>query len=195
MIATEATEPVRHYWVAQRAAGPTTWELYAWGRRYQSNGGTVREFRFLRFGTAGGRERDMAEVALAAYATAYGHPAPWPGIWSKPFQVVKVDPAAARYVRVLEVGLLDGSCKILFEGTPEQAENIYKEHARDRVRAVSSGRAKEPGSACADCKLVTACDTLPRHPGLLGISDPAAPPRTWSVSTDATTSAARPRTI
>jgi hypothetical protein len=141
----------------------------------------VREFRFLRFGAAGGRDRDLAEVGLAAYTAAHGSPAPEPVKWSVPFQIDRTE-QAVRYMRILEVGLLDGSHKIFFEGTSAQAEDLYKEHTRDQVRVVTAGKARTPGYDCADCKLITACGTLPRIPGLLGISDPAAPLRTWSVS-------------
>ncbi|HXL88471.1 MAG TPA: PD-(D/E)XK nuclease family protein [Streptosporangiaceae bacterium] len=182
LIVTQATEPVSHYWVAQRSADQVTWELYAWGRRYQSCDGTVREHRLIRYGSATGRERDMAEVGLAAYTTAHGKPASWPDPWSAHFETSAAPAPAVRRVRVVEIGLLDGSCAVLFEGTPEEAEGLYRTHTHDRIRAVSSGRSADPGTVCGDCKLITACDSLPRLPGLLGISDPAAPLRRWSVT-------------
>ena len=79
-IDTPATTPVPHYWVAQQARGEVLWELYAWGRRYASPDGTVREFRFIRFGEANMDKRDKgdagkrgrARVAIAAYAAGTG---------------------------------------------------------------------------------------------------------------------------
>src|ERR1700677_3959378 len=142
----------------------------------------IREHRLIQYGSATGRERDMAEVGLAAYTTAHGKPASWPDPWSAHFETSAAPAPAVRRVRVVEIGLLDGSCAVLFEGTPEEAEGLYRTHTHDRIRAVSSGRSADPGTVCGDCKLITACDSLPRLPGLLGISDPAAPLRRWSVT-------------
>jgi hypothetical protein len=180
-IRTEAMSPVERYWVAQRTTGGTTWELYAWGRRYESAGGTCREFRFIRFGPVGAG-RDPAEVALAAYTTAHGRLAPWPEPWREPFALADDAPADVQRVRVLEISLLDGDHQVLFDGTPADAEALYGTDARDRVRAVTVGAPARPGYSCVDCKLVTACGELPRIPGILGITDPAAPLRTWSAT-------------
>lgn len=45
-----------------------------------------------------------------------------------------------------------------------------------------SGTAERFGEGCADCKLLAACPTLPRIPGLLGILGAGQPLRTWSVT-------------
>ena len=179
---TAALIPVQHYWVVQRARGGRTWELYAWGRRYESPDGTLREFRFLRYGIADSGKRDPAQVAIAAYSAAFGVPASWPNPWGDPFELTAADPKEVRRVRVLEIGLAGGPAAVLFDGTPEEAEALYAEHARGPVRDITAGGSPQPGYGCADCKLVTACETLPRIPGVLGITDPAAPLRTWSVS-------------
>jgi hypothetical protein len=180
-MSTDATKAVRHYWVAQQTAGEKIWELYSWGRRYESVNGAYREFRFLSFGTDSD-DHDPAKVALAAYTAAHGRPASWPDPWTEPFRLLSTGTASVRHVRVLKVSLLDGTHSVLFEGTPEEASALYAEHARDRVRAVIAGGSARPGYGCADCKLVTACEALLRLPGLLGITDPTAPLRTWSVS-------------
>ena len=60
--------PVRELWIAQRVLPSVVWELYAWGRRYESVDGGLREFRFLRLGAA--RQRSVTEVAIAAYVAA-----------------------------------------------------------------------------------------------------------------------------
>jgi hypothetical protein len=49
-----ATVPVRDYWVARedhRSSGGRLWEMYAYGRRYESPDGSVREIRLLHYGT------------------------------------------------------------------------------------------------------------------------------------------------
>jgi hypothetical protein len=180
-IRTQAMSPVERHWVAQRARAGTTWELYAWGRRYESADGTGREFRFIRFGYVGAG-RDPAEVALAAYTTAHGRLAPWPDPWREPFAVTDDAGADVQQVRVLEISLLDGDHQILFDGTAADADALYGTDARDRVRSVTVGGPARPGYSCVDCKLVTACGELPRIPGILGITDPTAPLRTWSAT-------------
>ena len=50
---TPATVPVRDYWVARedrRSSGDRLWEMYAYGRRYESPDGSVREIRLLHYG-------------------------------------------------------------------------------------------------------------------------------------------------
>lgn len=181
-IETPAVTPVPHYWVVRRTAAELTWEMYAWGRRYESPDGAVRELRLIRFGEADDAHRAPANVAIAAYSTAFGIPASWPRPWGEPFRPVSAGPVQVQRVRVLEIGLADGSHAVLFDGTPEQAEALYAAHARAQVKDVARGGTAEPGAGCAGCKLVTGCDALPRIPGILGLADPAAPLRTWSVT-------------
>jgi hypothetical protein len=172
-------KPLRDFWVVQRVRGQT-WELYAWGRRYQSPNGRLREFRFLRFGEAGLRQRDPAQVAIAAYSTAFGAPAPWPDWWSQPFMLRGGE--VVERVRVVEVGLLDGSRVVLFDGGPAQAEGYFAEHGRERVARIAAGGTPVPGMSCASCKQLTLCEELRRLPGLLGLDADRAPLRTVSVS-------------
>jgi PD-(D/E)XK nuclease superfamily len=172
--------PVRSFWVLQRARREQLWELYAWGRRYQSPDGSIRELRLFRFGAAGARERDQSQVAVAAYSVGRGAPAMWPDRWSDPFQVRSAGPAER--VRIVEVGCADGSRVELFDGTVEQADMLYAEHGRARVRRVVAGGAAVPSAACVECKLLTACDALPRIPNVLAIANPSAPLRSWSVT-------------
>lgn len=181
-MAGEATVPVRHFWVAQRGDAKTTWEMYAWGRRYVSPDGSTREIHLLRLCSVREAERDLPKVAIAAYSAAFGVPAAWPDSWDEPFRLLPSGAVRVGHIRVVEVGLTDGSHAVLFEGTPEEAEAWYAEHARDRLRAVGRGGPQIPGSDCVDCKLFTACDALRRIPGLLGVTAPRAPLRTWSVT-------------
>lgn len=181
-IDTPAVTAVPHFWVAQRADTPVTWEMYAWGRRYESPDRTTRELRLIRLGVADDSHRAPANVAIAAYSAAFGGPAAWPERWDEPFRPVNGPQVDVQRVRVLEVGLEDGSYVVLFDGTPRQAEALYAEHARVLVREITVGGTPLPGTACADCKLVTACGALPRIPGLLSTTDPAGPMRTWSAT-------------
>jgi hypothetical protein len=175
----ESFDAVPHYWVVRMSGQDETWELFAWGRRYQSEDRRRRELRLLAFGEAGARIRDPVQVAISALATAHGSAASWPARWSEPFELRgRVD---VEHVRVVEVGLLDGSSVVHFEGTPAQAESYYKDHGRRQlVRLLAGGRA-QPGSSCSGCKLITACTTLPHAPGLLSLPAKKAPLRKVSV--------------
>jgi len=172
--------PVRELWVAQRITKSVVWELYAWGRRYESVDGQLREFRFLRLGDVGSRERDPTEIALAAYAAAFGAPAAWPDPWSQPFS--PSGQAGAERVRVVDVGLVDGSMELCFDGTADEVEEYFAEHGRHQVGTIVAGGVAVPGSGCASCKRVAVCDGPVRTPGLLGLDASQGPLRTVSVS-------------
>lgn len=177
-LETAGLRPVRDLWVAQRVLPSVVWELYAWGRRYESVDGSLREFRFLRLGSA--RERSSTEIAIAAYVTAFGAPAAWPEPWSEPFR--PSGRAGAQRVRVLEVGLVDGSVKPLFDGTADEVEAYFAEHGRSRVVEMATGEDVVPGLGCGDCKRVVVCQGPVRMPGLLGVEAGHGPLRTVSVS-------------
>jgi CRISPR/Cas system-associated exonuclease Cas4 (RecB family) len=170
--------PVRELWVAQRVLPSVVWELYAWGRRYESVDGGLREFRFLRFGAAG--QRSAMEVAIAAYVAAFGAPAAWPEPWSEPFR--PSGRAGAERVRVLDVGLFDGSVRPLLDGTADEVEAYFAEHGRERVVEIAMGEDVVPGLGCGDCKRVAVCRGPVRTPGLLGVESGQGPLRTVSVS-------------
>jgi hypothetical protein len=202
-----ATVPMEPLWVSQRTAGEKTWELWAWGRRYASQDGTIRECRLLRYRTArerhvsGGtpaedpaaasgagteeeRKRDRSRTAIAAYATAFGVPAPRPSRWEwgEPFRPLPGGQPDVQWVRVVEVGLDGGEPHVVWVGAPAEAKALFDRDALDLVREIRSGGRQRPGRDCADCKLLTACDALPRIPGILGITAPDAPLRTLSAT-------------
>lgn len=182
-IGHEGLNPVEEYWVLQwTSEDPELFrELYAWGRRYQSPDGRSREFRFLCHGSAGARPREDAAVAIAAYCASFGMRAPWPQPWSDRFAVAGPS-APVEHVRIVEVGLLDGSQVTLFDGTPEQASLLFEGGGLEEVRRIVAGGPAIAGSSCADCKLLTACPEPRKAPGLLGIRAGRAPIRSVSVS-------------
>ena len=83
-------------------------------------------------------KRGKARVAIAAYAAAFGVPAPWPHPWGEAVRPLRGEHPAVQRVRVLEVGLDGGKPAVLFDGTPAQAKELYAEHARDQVRTIRS---------------------------------------------------------
>lgn len=177
--ADEPLEAVPHFWVTQ-VVDQRTWEMYAWGRRYQSADGSRREFRFLRFGHAGEQLRAPGQTAIAAYTTATGAPAAWPKPWKEPFRTGAA--SQVKHVRVVEVGMLDGSHQVLFEGSTADATAYFAEHGRPMVKQIVLGGTRTPGPGCVDCKELTACGEVTRAPQLLGIPGQRGPLRTFSIS-------------
>ncbi len=174
----EELRPVQESWIVQRVLPSVVWELYAWGRRYETPDGGLREFRFLRLGPA--RERSPAEIAIAAFVAAFGTPAAWPKPWSEPFQ--PSGRAGAKRVRVLEVGLVDGSVKLFLDATADDVEAYFAEHGRGRIGQIATGEEVVPGFGCATCKRIAVCHGPVRVPGLLGVESGQGPLRTISVS-------------
>jgi hypothetical protein len=85
-------------------------------------------------------------------------------------------------VRVVQIGLVDGSRVVLFDGTPAQAEAYFAEHGRRRIAKIAAGGIPVPGMSCASCKQLTVCEQLQRLPGLLGLDAGRATLRTVSIS-------------
>jgi len=172
----------RPYWVARRTEDPVPPEMYAWGRRYQTPDGSRREFRFLRLGSTQGRERDRASIAVAFYTAAFGVAAHWPRRWDEPFEALDDQPPVVEWVTIAEVGLADGERRVLEEGPPGLAEEYFAEHGRRRVASIFAGAGPTPGGVCGDCKVITACPTPIKAPGLLGISGGRGPLRKTSAT-------------
>ncbi|MFE9570403.1 PD-(D/E)XK nuclease family protein [Streptomyces sp. NPDC006692] len=175
-------DAVPHYWVVQETddEAERSLELYAWGRRYQSPSGRTRRHRFLRFSVHEERERDPAQVAIAAYAAAFGSAASWPQPWSVPFQLRGA--TVVERVVVEEVNLADGCLRVLFDGTLAEAAAAYVRSGKPQVEQLAAGGRARPGSSCTGCKQLTVCTELPRTPGLLGVPAPRAPRRKVSIS-------------
>ena len=178
--------PVRHRWVAKRCSGSLTWEQFLWGRCYESPDGTFREFRFLSLDTAHRPEQMTAEVAIAAHTAAIGAPTPWPAPreWKRPLEPSGPPPAPGqiRRVRIVEIGLSDGSHAVLFDGDPDAAKAAYDRQARGLLTQAVAGGPPVPGASCADCKALAFCPEPVHVPGLLGIAAAPAPLRTLSAS-------------
>lgn len=192
--ATPVLVPVKEMWVEQIDAGQLDehgvrmYELCAWGRRYETPDGSLRELRLLRLDTAATKEREPGEVAMAARVLARGSraqpaelgqgPFAWRTTWGRPYEV---HPGASpAWVRILEVGCGDGSVEVLFDDTPEEALRLYDEQARSRLRATVDATERKPGRSCASCRLAPSCPALQKVPGLLGVADVTRPRRTVS---------------
>ncbi|WP_346012464.1 PD-(D/E)XK nuclease family protein [Streptomyces sp. SID3343] len=183
------TYPVRHEWIVRDELtvadrrGALIYERTAWGRRYATADGSLRELRLLSVGDSK-EDRPASEKAAAAYIVAFGLPAY--NEWGKAYLPVPDLPAQATRVpdrvRVLDFGCGDDTATELVDCTPEQARDAFAEHAVPVLAESVDGDGKSPGSACVDCKALAGCAELPRTPVLLGVPAPPRRRRRRSVS-------------
>ena len=149
--------------------GVKEYALTLWGRCLQSLDGSYREFRWPSHQLADRdgrrRERSDAERAVAAFITASADPGPLP-----------------RWLRVVEFGLCDGRPfpEPLFDGTPDEARQLFDTDGRGALTALLDGTRYNPGKACTSCDFTSICPEVRRADGLLGVRTPNRPHRTWS---------------
>jgi hypothetical protein len=144
--------------------------LKAWTPLYETADG-VREVRRLRFGAArtDPDDGDMRWAAVAAVVAARQ-----PGA------------VAPTQVRVVEVGLGDGSTDVVWSGSPADAEALYTARARGHVQTIVSATAARPCFSCGDCDLAGACALPVQLDGMLGQTGPGIGTRSVSPSELAT---------
>ncbi|CAM5372926.1 hypothetical protein [Streptomyces abikoensis] len=169
--------PVKPYWVVRKDNG-RRWELYASWRRYESADGSVREYRRLRHACA--RASKPGEIAIAAYAAAFGSSAAWPRRWPREF-ALRASPSRVTHVRIVETGLADGSRNVQFEGTVDEVRAYYDAFGDAHVRSAVKGGPERPGPFCVDCKQFTGCGAVRRSPGALALPSRKLPLRKVSV--------------
>lgn len=200
--------PVSRWWARQRPATPDgvgTYEETLRGRRYETADG-IREIRLLRTHSVDDRPKgerpaddregeapdaddrgveqraaDDREVAFAAGVAAGGSPV-LSNPWSRTaYRLGRF--AAPRRIRVVEIGCVDGSARVRFDGTPWEAADRYTAVIAKALRTVTAGGAHRPGYDCGRCALITDCPAVPSLPGLLGVTAATPPRRNWSITT------------
>ncbi|MFF3444117.1 PD-(D/E)XK nuclease family protein [Streptosporangium sp. NPDC002721] len=181
---TARTYPVPEEWVVRRdlrspdRRGAAHYEQTAWGRRYVSADGGVRELRLLSFGTAK-KERSNAERAAAAHTAAFGFPSA--SGYGELYRPVRGLPAARtarpRRVRVVDVGCGDGSSTVLADWDLEETLRRYAEHTVPALGRAVDATGHVPGSGCVGCKALNGCTTLHQAPGMLGLAADLSRPR------------------
>ncbi|MFD9716103.1 PD-(D/E)XK nuclease family protein [Streptomyces sp. NPDC059076] len=189
-VAESATlAPVSRQWARQRTDFEddvsAVHEETVTGRRYEGDG--IRELRIPRIksvdrGTGDPPDGERAETALAAAVLADARPV-LSSRWKPQQQLTLGRFIPTARVRVIEIGCVDASRNVLFEGTPEEAHHLYLSSADERVRAVRAGGGYHPGQECGTCELVDICPAVPSRPGLLGVDSPPAHRRSWSMTT------------
>ncbi|WP_433194492.1 PD-(D/E)XK nuclease family protein [Nocardia sp. CA-107356] len=169
------TIPMRFEWAAlydrgtaePDSRGATRYERFAWGRRYASADGTVRDLWLPSIGTARSN-RSEAEKAALADVLARGEVCPRPG-FERPYRPLRNQPSLRpERVRAFGYGCGDGKAVLLLDWGPDEVRNRYREHAAPAFARVAEGSGAVPGSSCIKCKALAGCATLPRTPGLWG---------------------------
>ncbi|MFJ4097346.1 PD-(D/E)XK nuclease family protein [Kitasatospora sp. NPDC089913] len=169
--------------------GALRYERTAWGRRYTSADGSVREIWLLSVNSV--KSRTLAEIAEAAAVAATGLPAV--AGFGEPYRPTSVDAVSPQRVRVVAVGCGDGSHRLLADWDTEETARQYVRHTKPVLARTVEAERVNPGSACIDCEGLTSCSQPPRIPFLLGTGRPLRPHRRRSVSvSDLRTHAACP---
>lgn len=175
------TRPAAAEWVVHRELanadvyGARAYERTAWGRRYASDDGHLRELWLISQGPAKA-SRSESEVAAAAYVAALGHPAA-DGGWMPytplaPGRDTGPSPELTQRVRVIEFGCADGVARVLADWTRQECvERFARDAAPILHRAVESLETR-PGSSCVKCKAIAGCSALPRATRLLELAAP-----------------------
>ncbi|KOG70218.1 hypothetical protein ADK47_22675 [Streptomyces rimosus subsp. rimosus] len=181
---TEPLEPVSRLWARQRRGplkpgDPDVYEEMVTDRRYAGHG--VRELRVIRTGSVSDRPRDETEIAVAVGVLAGGSPVLSSRWRADPLTLGKSEPP--RLVRLVEIGCVDASHRVLFEGTPQAAYDCYNCSVEAHIDKVITGGSYRPGERCGGCEAVATCPEVPSRPGILGVSRSDLPRRSWSVTT------------
>ncbi|MFF9345500.1 PD-(D/E)XK nuclease family protein, partial [Streptomyces sp. NPDC014773] len=138
-------------------------QLTVWAPVYDSESG-VREVRKLRFGKARPVAKDTENWAIAAAHIV--------GLFRPRGNIERI--------RVVEVGLVDGSMETLFDGSPSMAESLYAAKVFPVVSKIVTSSKPTPGNSCEGCKIAGCCTSLEKLDGFLGQSRKG--PATRSVS-------------
>jgi len=138
--------------------------LTVWAPLYVDGKG-LREVRRTRFGSARPGGKTGVWAAVAAHVAATTLPA-----------------GETTRVRVVEIGLLDGSTQVLFDGTPEDVRLAYETSAKDGIARLVDGTSLVPGRQCGACKMAGFCPACGRLDGHLGQDTPGVETRSVSAS-------------
>lgn len=146
--------------------GPDDRRLGVWGLLHFTDDG-VREVRRYRIGSARppGDDPEARWVATAARVAAG----------------IVFGPTVTR-VRVVEVGLGDGSRELHFDGSREEAVALFVDDVRSVVQNLGDLGVATPGHSCGSCKAAGVCDALIDVPGALGLDGPGYRTRTVSAT-------------
>ncbi|MFE3873040.1 PD-(D/E)XK nuclease family protein [Kitasatospora sp. NPDC059146] len=140
-------------------------EYTAWGRRYESADGSLRELWLPSYGKAK-QNRSVAEQAAIAHVLFRGVPSRRPP-FGKP--CARPDDSAFRSpdrVRVYEFGCAAGDSTLLLDWSTREAAAAFAAHTTPLLARAETDIATRPGPSCTDCKAIEGCRSLRRAEGL-----------------------------
>ncbi|MFJ8614123.1 PD-(D/E)XK nuclease family protein [Streptomyces sp. NPDC093675] len=140
-------------------------EVTVWAPLYGSADGT-REIRRLRVKKA---RSSVGEHDL--WATVAAHVAAGVQMQVQPTRI-----------RIVEIGLYDGSHEVVLECTPEEARARYDAHGRPVIKNLITPTDYQPGPSCQNCKLAGCCPSLQDLTGCLGQRRPGTHTRSISAA-------------
>ena len=145
-------------------------EFWAWAVHHVSLDGARREVHLLRWREVESAALADAEVALIAHVAGSGYLAEH-GKWYQRFVPIAglTQPPPAHEVRVRLIGVLDGTSRECFAGSPEEAAGAFERAVPSAVGVLAGGRTR-PTRACGGCNVRHVCPGLPTYPGLLGVA-------------------------
>lgn len=179
------TLPVPDEWVAiAEMSAPDTrgadrYERTAWGRRYASADGSVREI-WLPSVNSVKEDRGDAEIAAAASVVLSGAPAR--ARFGERYTRTGRTGPVPRQVRVIAVGCGDGEVRVLADWDAHEVSRRYESLARPALKRMVGRADLNPGADCVGCEGLSGCPQPTRAPGLLQVPTPARPRKRRSVS-------------
>lgn len=153
-------------------------EWFAWGFFLTDDNFKIRELRLLKIHSAGKSELNPNRLQAILKILTEGiansgmdfrsATEPLIGIWQSPEEV-----------RIRELGVLDGSQKLIFQQRTSEIETKDQEFLALIEKRLAGGDQKVT-SECLKCKANAVCPSLPSHPGLLGVLHSASRVRSFS---------------
>ncbi len=153
-------------------------EWFAWGFYLTDQDFKVRELRLLKIHSAGKSElnQDRKKAILKTLIDGQANSGmdfrsptqPLKGIWPSP-----------EAVRIRELGVLDGSQKLILNLPASEFEELDKQFIQ-KIEFKLAGGSQKVTSDCLKCKASTVCPSLPSYPGLMGLLSTANRVRSFS---------------
>ena len=156
-------------------------EWFSWGIFLTNQDNSIREFRFLKYSKAGLTIPNDVKlgVILRILIDGVSHSESKWHVERDP--VSKINTSLKR-IRIREMGGLDKSLALILDTTPDEARKWFEQKTLPIVNKRINGGSALASSSCRGCKANTCCNTLPVKPGLLGITNYAPWPKSYSPS-------------
>lgn len=158
---------------------PPRVEWFGWGLMHTSRDSEIREYHLLTWSRAGERTRSAATIGVYARIAADAVCVEDGTAWWEPRVETAAQPRPGREVRIREIGLLDGSTHLLFQGSLDDARALFDASVPSALGVLAGGD-YQPTTRCSSCSLRTACRGIPRMPGVLGVIGEPTWPRAFS---------------